>query len=175
MTYKRTMFVMTFVFTLISSVVFAAKDYMGVGIPDNEDGASPVVTKYKIDMDGDGKKDDVRILYGPGVSDKSLNIEVRKDNKLIDTLKPIAGIQPNYRIADIDKDGKMEVMIWGGLWDPRLPGEDDVTEDTYEGHSDLHRYVVVTYKLVRGEYYLWDVYTTKKKYDPFCEEQPLKD
>ena len=28
------------------------------------------------------------------------------------------------------------------------------------------------YTLIRGEYYLWDIYTTKKKYKPFCEEQP---
>ena len=56
-----------------------------------------------------------------------------------------------------------------------MPGEDGVTEKTSEGHSAPHRYVVATYKLVRDEYYLWDVYTTKKKYDPFCEKQPSKE
>ena len=53
-----------------------------------------------------------------------------------------------------------------------MPGEDGVTEATYEGHSVPHRYIVVTYRLIRGQYYFWDVYTTKKLYEPFCEEQP---
>ena len=158
-----------------AGTAFAAQDYIGKPTPGNEDGANSVVTNYRIDVDGDGKKEDVRIIYGQGVSDKALSIEIRKGKKLLDTVKPVAGIQPNYRIADIDKDGKKEIVIWGGLWDPRTPGEDGVTEKTYEGHSSPHRYVVATYKQIRGEYYLWDVYTTKKKYEPFCEKQPVRD
>jgi len=154
---------------LISSTAYSAKDYMG---GEGEDGAGPVTTQYEIDIDGDKSNELVEVLYGTGVSDKALTIKVYKGNKLISTLTGRYGIQSNYKIEDMDADGKKEIVIWSGLWDFRLPGEGGVTKETYEGHSAPHRYVVVTYKLIRGQYYLWDVYTTKKKYEPFCEEQP---
>lgn len=131
------------------------------------------IDEGKIDLDGDGMDETIKAIWYGGVSDHSLAIEVYKDNKLISTLKGEYGIQSNYKIEDVDSDNKKEIIIWSGLWDFRMPGEDGVTEDNYEGHSDLHRYVVVTYKFVRGEYWLWDIYTTKKKYEPFCEEQPI--
>jgi len=74
----------------------------------------------KIDLDGDGKEETLKIIWGHGVSDHSLTIEVYKGDKLISTLKGEYGIQSNYRIADIDKDGKQEIIIWSGLWDFRL-------------------------------------------------------
>lgn len=125
-----------------------------------------------IDLDGDKHDETIKVIWGYGVSDHSLTIELYKDDEQFDTLKPIQGIQPNFKINDVDGDGKLEIIIWGGNWDPRLPGEDDVTEETYEGHSGLHRYIVATYKLIRGQYQLWDIYTTKMKYEPFCKEQP---
>jgi hypothetical protein len=133
------------------------------------------VDEGKMDLDGDKKAETLKAIWGPGVSDHSLKIEVYKDDKKIDEIKPVSGIQPNYKIEDVDKDGRQEIIIWGGLWDFRMDGEDGVTEETSEGHSGLHRYVVATYKFMRGEYYLWDVYTTKKKYEPFCEKQPVRD
>jgi len=125
------------------------------------------------DLDGDGKDETLKVIWGGGVSDHSLKIEVLKDEKVVSTLHNEFGIQPNFKVEDVDNDGKKEIIIWSGLWDFRLPGEDGVTEETCEGHSQPHRYVVATYKLMRGEYYLWDAYTTKKKYEPFCEEQPI--
>ena len=154
---------------ILSAKSYAAKDYM---VKEGQDIASPVTTEYKIDMDGDRELELIRVNYGQGVSNKALTIEVYKDNKLISTLKGELGIQSNYNIEDVDKDGRKEVIIWSGIWDPRLPGEDGITEETYEGHSSLHRYIVATYKLTRGQYYLWEIYTTKKKYEPFCDEQP---
>jgi len=127
----------------------------------------------EIDLDSDGKSETVKVIWHGGVSDHGLVIEVYKDNKLISTLKGEYGIQSNYKIENVDSDNKKEIIIWSGLWDFRMPGEDGVTEDNYEGHSGLHRYVVAIYKFFRGEYYLWDIYTTKKKYEPFCEEQPI--
>jgi len=159
------------IFFLITIPLYAAQDYIEK-IGNDEEPGNPVTTEYKIDLDNDNKPEVVKILYGPGVSDKFLTIEVYKEGKLISTLKGEFGIQSNYKIDDIDEDGKKEIIIWSGLWDPRMAGEDGVTEKTYEGHSATHRYVVATYKLIRGQYCLWDVYTTKKKYEPFCEEQP---
>ena len=162
---------------LFASDGFAAKDYMA-RLPlssENDDGAAPVITKYHIDLFGNKKKELVKVIYGQGVSDKLLTIEVYNDNKLISTLKGEFGIQSNYKIEDIDHDGRKEIIIWSGLWDFRSPGEDGVTNKTYEGHSAPHRYVVSIYKLLRDEYYLWDIYTTKKKYEPFCEEIPARD
>ena len=126
-----------------------------------------------VDLDGDGKDEEIRVIWGHGVTDHSLTIELYKNDIKFDTLKPICGgIQSNYKFEDLDGDGKLEIIIWEGMWDFRMPGEDDITEETYEGHSGLHRYVVATYKLLREKCYLWDIYTTKKKYEPFCEQQP---
>lgn len=132
---------------------------------DNQEEVS-AVKKLKIDINGDQIKEDVIVSRGPGVSDQSLKIEVLKDGKKISTIRGEFGIQSNYKIEDIDNDGKKEIIVWSGVWDPRMPGEEGVTEQTYEGHSAPHRYIVATYKLIRGEYYLWHVYTTKRKYDP---------
>jgi len=154
-----------------SPLAYASQDYISNDDLDGEVG-SPTINEYKIDLDGDKKIELVKVMYSAGVSNKLLTIEVYKNGRLISTLKDKFGIQSNYKIEDIDNDGKKEIIIWSGLWDFRMPGEDGVTEKTYEGHSAPHRYVVATYKLLRGEYYLWDIYTTKKKYEPFCEEQP---
>ena len=152
---------------------YAAQDYLVTNKSVNGEAADdPTLHEYKIDLDDDKNPELVKVMYGPGVSDKFLEIEVYKTGKLISTLKGEYGIQSNYKIADIDKDGKQEIIIWSGLWDFRMPGEEGVTEATYEGHSAPHRYIVATYKLMRGEYYLWDIYTTKQKYEPFWEEQP---
>lgn len=129
----------------------------------------------KVDLDNDNKAETVKVIWNGGVTDHILTIEVYKDGNLISTLKGgdgSGGIQCNFRIADIDGDGKKEIIIWSGLWDFRLPGEDGLTDANYEGHSAPHRYIVATYKLLRGQYYLWEIYTTKRKYEPFCEEQP---
>lgn len=125
-----------------------------------------------VDLDGDKKEEIIKVIWGAGVSDHSLRIELYKDDLKFDTLKPVWGIQPNFKLEDLDGDGRLEIIVWGGLWDPRLPGEDGVTSETYEGHSARHRYIVATFKLIREEYTLWDIYTTKEKYEPFCKEQP---
>ncbi len=172
---KLLLAVFTVSIILSGSDLFAAKDYMARSPvnPDNFDGAYPVTTEHQIDLDGDKINELVKVLYGPGVSEKALTIEVYRIGKLISTLKSEFGIQSNYKIEDIDNDGKKEIIIWSGLWDSRLAGEDGITEEIYEGHSGPHRYVVATYKLIRDQYTLWDIYTTKKKYEPFCEEQPI--
>lgn len=160
---------------LTTPFAYASQDYISKEDLDGDGEllGSPTLNEYKIDIDNDGKKELIKVIYGEGVSDKPLTIEVYKDNKVISTLKgQFGGIQSNYKIEDVDNDGKKEIIIWSGIWDFRLPNEDDITEKTYEGHSAPHRYIVATYKLLRGQYYLWDIHTTKKKYEPFCEEQP---
>ena len=141
--------------------------------PEGEADSRGQIDIAETDLDGDGKDETIKAIWGPGVTDHSLTIELYKGKALFDTVQPLAGIQPNYKVEDIDGDGNYEIIIWGGLWDPRMPGEDGVTEKTREGHSGLHRYVVATYKLLRGQYYLWDAYTTKKKYEPFCNYRPI--
>ncbi len=148
---------------------FAGQDYI---TKDSGDGADSTLHVYNVDLDDDKQPEEVKVMYGPGVSDKYLEIEVYKSGKLVSKLKGEFGIQSNYKVEDVDKDGRKEIIIWSGIWDPRMPGENGVTEETCEGHSAPHRYIVATYKLIRGQYYLWDVYTTKKKYNPFCEEMP---
>ena len=148
--------------------------------PDAEADDRGQVDIGKIDLYGDGKKETIKAIWGGGVSEHSLKIEVYKDNKLIATLKNDLGIQSNYKIEDLYHDGRKEIIIWSGLWDFRMPGEDGATEENYEGHSTAHRDVVEIYKLIKGtdyrddQYMLWDVYTTKKKYEPFCEEMPKR-
>ena len=175
MNYKRWLIIFIIFLTIFPAFsLYAAKDYM-VKRPmdENEEApAEPVTTEYKIDVDGDKRAELIKVKYGPGVSDKYLTLDVYKDGKLISTLEGEYGQQSNYKIEDVDKDGRKEIIIWSGIWDPRIPGEDGITEETYEGHSAPHRYIVATYKLIRSQYYLWEIYTTKKKYEPFCEDQP---
>jgi len=105
---------------------FAARDYI---VKQDLDGdgellADPTVNKYKIDIDGDKKAELIKVMYGPGISDKFLEIEVYKEGRLISTLKGEFGIQSNYKIEDVDNDGRKEIIIWSAIWDPRLPGEE---------------------------------------------------
>jgi hypothetical protein len=137
---------------------------------DAEEGYSGQIDEGNVDLFDNGEDTTIRVTWDGGVTDHHLTIEIPE---LGVKLTNEYGIQPNYAIQDADKDGKKEIIIWSGLWDPRMPGEDGVIETTYEGHSASHRYVVATYKLIRGQYYLWDIYTTKKKYEPFCKEQPI--
>jgi len=156
----------------------AEKSFTG---PDGEADDRGQVDVGKIDLYGDGKKETIKAIWGGGVSEHSLKIEIYKDSKLLSTLENDLGIQSNYKIEDLYHDGRKEIIIWSGLWDFRMPGEDGATEENYEGHSTAHRYVVEIYRLIKGsdarddQYTLWDVYMTKKKYEPFFEEQPARD
>lgn len=126
----------------------------------------------KVDTDGDGKDEIIKVIWGEGVSDHSLDIELYEDeamSELVAKFTPF-GIQPNFKVTDPDENGKKEIIIWGGIWDQRIAGEDGVK--VYEGHSAPHRYIAATYKLVKGKYCLWHLYTTNNKYEPFCVEQP---
>jgi len=119
------------------------------------------IDQGKSDVDGDGVEEDVKVTWGEGTTDHSLAIEINRADPAhssLGALGPIAGSQPNYKFEDLDSDGKLEVIVWGGLWDYEVSGE---------GEQDAHRYVVTTYKLLSGGYALWDVYTTRVKYEPF--------
>ena len=159
---------------LVSPFAYATQNYISTKDLDGDGEilGSPTIHEHKMDIDNDGKDELIKVMYGEGVSDKPLTIEVYKDGKIISTLRGEFGIQSNYKIEDVDNDKRKEIVIWSGLWDFRMAGEDGITDQTYEGHSAPHRYIVATYKLLRGQYYLWDIYTTKKKYEPFCEKQP---
>ena len=124
----------------------------------------------RVDLNGDKKGAFIKVIWSTGVSNKLLTIELYKDkalHELISKIKPITDMQPNFKLEDLDGDGKLAVIVWSALWDPRLSGEEGVTKSTFEGHSSPHKYVVATYKLVRNEYLLWNVYTTVKRYEPF--------
>ena len=130
------------------------------------------VDEGKIDLDGDGQDETIKVIWRGEVDTHSLTIEVYKDNELIETLNNDFGTQPNYKIEDVDGDKKQEIIIWSGRWDFRTPGDDGIPDENYEGFTTPHKYIVATYKLVQGGYSLWDIYTTKEKYEPFVEEQP---
>ena len=125
----------------------------------------------KVDLFRDGKYETIKVIWGIGVSDHSLKIEIYKGEKVFATLKP-KGIQPNFRAEDIDGDGKLEVVLWGAVEDPRMSY--DVTDESkpFEGHSEPHLFVVSIYKLTNTGFQLAKEYTTKKKYEPFNKDQP---
>ncbi len=125
----------------------------------------------KVDLFGDGKSETIKAIWGIGVSDHSLKIEVYKDDKLFATLEP-KGIQPNFKIEDVDGDGKLEMVLWGALWDSLAVDENGKDNPAFEGHSEPHIFTVSIYKLTDTDYQLAKEYLTKKKYEPFCEEQP---
>ena len=125
----------------------------------------------KVDLFEDGKYETIKAIWGHGVSDHSLKIEVYKDKKLFATLEP-KGIQPNFKIEDVDGDGKLEIVLWGALWDSMAIDENGKDNPAYEGHSEPHLFTVSTYKLTNTGFQLAKEYTTKKKYEPFCNDQP---
>lgn len=119
------------------------------------------IDEGKVDVDGDGVEEEIKVIWGEGVTDHSLAIEITRfqpENVSLGTLGPVAGIQPNYKLEDLDADGKLEVIVWGGLWDYEI---------SQEAELGPHRYVVAIYRLLSGGYALWDVYTTRTKYNPF--------
>jgi len=131
------------------------------------------VKEEQLDLDGDGVKELIRVTWQSGVSNKPIRVEVFRNHELVQTLGPVmAGIQSNYTFKDTDGDGKQELIIWSGLWDFRLPGEEGMKEQGYEGHSGSHRYIVATYKWMRDNFRIWDIYTTKEKYEPYPERVP---
>lgn len=153
-------------------------DYLGISDTPDENTSIPTretqkwlgkgaIRNIEMDLDGNGQNETIKEIWSGGVSNKNLTLEIYSGETLISVLSNNFGIQPNYKIQDRDGDGKQEIIIWNGIWDPRLPGEDGATKDNYEGHSSPHRYVFVTYKLIRGEYYPWDFHTTTKKIGPW--------
>lgn len=119
------------------------------------------IDEGKTDVDSDGVEEEIKVTWGEGLNDHSLTIEITRfqpEKVVIGTPGPVAGIQPNYKLEDIDQDGKLEVIVWGGLWDYEISAEAELGQ---------HRYVVAIYKLLSGGYALWEVYTTRTKYDPY--------
>lgn len=165
----RKIFIIVLITRVILSLCYAEQ------VKENKASDTPVVKTVQIDIDNDGNTETAKATWGLGVSDKPLRIEIFKDSKIIDTINAEFGIESNYMFKDTDKDEKAELIIWSGIWDFRLPGEDGITEENYEGHSGAHRYIVATYKWLRNKYYLWDVYTTKQKYPAWSEIIPPRD
>ena len=127
-----------------------------------------------VDLQGDGKKETIKVIWGPGVSDHSLTIELYRDSdikELISRLEP-DGIQPNFKVEDIDNDGKLEIVLWGAVANPKMSQDLSDTSKPFEGHSDQHLFKVDVYKLDKDKYNLQRSYVSKQKYEPFCEEQP---
>ena len=132
------------------------------------------VDKGLVDLNGDGKKETIKVIWGPGVSDHSLTIELYRDSKmkeLINRLEP-SGIQPNFKVEDIDNNGKLEVVLWGAVNDPKMSQLSSDTSKPFEGHSDPHLFKVDVYKLDKDKYSLQKSYVSNEHYLPFCEEQP---
>lgn len=125
----------------------------------------------KVDFLGDGKYETIKVIWGGGVSDHSLEIEIYRNGKVFATLRP-KGIQPNFKIEDIDGDGKLEVVLWGAVKDPAMSYDISDESRPFEGHSAPHLFTVSIYKLTDTDYQLAKEYTSKKKYDPFCKDQP---
>ena len=128
-----------------------------------------------VDLNGDGKEVIIKIVWGPGVSNHSLIIVLYKDSEmreLISYLEP-SGIQPNFKVEDIDNDGKLEIVLWGAVADPKMDNDTSKTSKSFaERHSVPHLFKVDVYKLDNDKYMLQKSYISKQKYEPFCEEQP---
>ncbi len=128
-----------------------------------------------VDLDGDKKQEAIKVTWGQGVSDHSLSVELFKDAEMrtrIAALKP-TGIEPNFKLDDIDGDGKLEVILWGAVSDPAMSQDSSDTSKPFEGHSSPHFYEVSIYKMKEGTYKLALRFMSKKKHEPFCAEQPI--
>lgn len=128
-----------------------------------------------VDLDSDSKEETIKVIWGPGVSDHSLTIELYRDSEmkeLVSRLEP-GGIQPNFKVEDVDNDGKIEVILWGAVSDPNMSQDISDESKPFEGHSDSHLFQVDVYKIGEDSRRLQKSYISKQKYEPFCEEQPI--
>ena len=107
----------------------------------------------KVDLFGDGKYETIKAIWGVGISDHSLKVEVYKDNKMFSSLRP-KGIQPNFKIEDVDGDGKLEIILWGAVADPGMSQDISDESKPFEGHSEPHLFTVSIYKLTNVGYQL---------------------
>jgi len=91
-----------------------------------------------VNLQSDGREKTIKVIWGPGVSDHSLTIELYRDNEmkeLITRIEP-GGIQPNFKIEDIDNDGRLEIVLWGAVDDPNMSQLLSDESKPFEGHSD---------------------------------------
>lgn len=137
----------------------------------DEAGSGGQIDIGSVDIDADNKNVLLKATWGPGVSDHSLGIELYKENNKFGSFNA-PGIQPNFKLEDIDGDKKLELVIWGAVFDPNMSQLLDDESKPFEGHSSQHLFKVRIYKMGRGKYKLSKEYVSKKKYEPFCEEQP---
>lgn len=119
-----------------------------------------------VDLNGDGKKETIKVIWGEGVSDHSLTIELYEDNKKFATLQP-KGIQPNFKVEDLDSDGSLEVTLWGAIADSNMSQDISDESKAFEAHSVSHLFLVDIYKLKKGKCIFLKEYVTKNKYEPF--------
>jgi len=123
-----------------------------------------------VDLDGDKDEETIKVIWGAGVTDRFLTIELYESDTLIGRLIP-EGIQPNFKVEDVDGDGTMEVAIWGAIYDPDMSQLLSDKSKPLEGHSSPHFFRVDTWKLAESIWFR-DSYISKDKHEPFSMEQP---
>jgi len=141
---------------------------------EGEAGSGGQVDIGRIKLYSAGKVGFIKVIWGQGVTEHSLEIEVYKDSgmkQLISRIEP-RGIQPNFAVEDLDGDGNLEIAVWGAVSDPNMSQLSEDKSKPFEGHSDPHLFEVAIYKLEGKELILQKQYVTKQKYEPFCKEMP---
>ena len=136
--------------------------------PDEADYRGQVDTGV-VDLDGDGSEETIKVIWGHGVSDHSLTIELYKGDIKLNSIEA-PGIQPNFKLEDIDGDKKLELVIWGAVSDPNMSQDGADDSKPFEAHSVPHLFKLEIYKLEKGKYKLSKEYISKKKYEPFCRD-----
>lgn len=123
-----------------------------------------------VDFNGDGKAVYLKVIWtaygGPA---KGLVIEAYQDKALknkIATVSPQSeGYHPNFKVEDVDADGKLELITFAGVPDPNMSGMVDDKKPFEPRFADRFLRVSI-YKYKDGALKLSKQYLTKDKFEP---------
>lgn len=123
-----------------------------------------------VDFNGDGKEHYLKVIWtaygGPA---KGLLIEEYQDKALknkIATISPQSeGYHPNFKVEDVDSDGKLELITFAGVPDPNMSGMVDDKKPFEPRFADRFLRVSI-YKYKDGTLKLSRQYLTKGKFEP---------
>lgn len=123
-----------------------------------------------VDFNSDGKAVYLRVIWtaygGPA---KGLVIEAYQDKALKNRIATVSpqneGYHPNFKVEDVDSDGKLELITFAGVPDPNMSGMVEDKKPFEPRFADRFLRVSI-YKYKDGTLKLSRQYLTKVKYEP---------
>jgi hypothetical protein len=125
----------------------------------------------RVDFNRDKEYQYIKVMWtaygGPA---RGLIIDVYQDENLKSRIAIISpqkeGVNPNFKIEDIDGDGVLELITFSGQLDPNMSNVWDGDTPFQGRFSDMFLLVSI-YKFIDGSFSLDYQYVTEHKYQPY--------